>query len=107
MFKSGKPVHPSNGTGAAPDAASTPEGIEVSFDQGPNRSRGSTAQVIISNLEATGGNSLEVSFANGANGKFFSIPPQQTVTLLVSTHRCRLRGASGATADYSVLGIIA
>jgi hypothetical protein len=106
MFKPGKPVHPSNGTGAAPDAATSPEGIEVSFDQGPNRGRNSTAQVIVSNLEIAGGNPLEVSFANGANGKFFSIPPQQTVTLLVNTHRCRLRGASGATSNYSILGII-
>lgn len=107
MFKPGIPVHPSNGTGTAPDAATTPSGVEVSFDKGSNRNRQSTSQVIISNLEIPAGTVLEVSFANGQEGKWFGIPPQQTVMLNVSTHRCNLRGASGGSALYSIMGIIA
>lgn len=106
MFKPGIPVHPSNGVGTAPDAATSPQGVEVSFDKGSNRNRQSTSQVIISNLAAAGGNVLEVSFANGQDGKWFSIPPGQTVPINVMIHRCNVRGKSGATTAYSIMGII-
>lgn len=107
MFKPGRPVHPSNGNGTAPNAATTPAGVEVSFDAGPNRGRGSTVQVIISNRELAAGNPLEVSFADGRDGRWFAIMPQTTLLFNVSIHRCRLRGTSGATSDYSIMGIIA
>jgi hypothetical protein len=107
MFKPGIPLHPTNGTGSAPDAAITPSGVEISFDRGSNRNRQSTSQVVITNLElVTTGNILEVSFADGRDGRFFSIAPQQTVALSVMTHRCYLRGKSGAVASYSIMGII-
>jgi hypothetical protein len=107
MFKPGIPVHPSSGIGTAPNAATTPQGIEISFDKGSNRNRQSTSQVIISNLEAAvGGNALEVSFANGQDGKWFSITPGQTVPINVMTHRCNVRGKTGATTAYSIMGII-
>lgn len=106
MFKPGIPVHPSNGIGTAPDAATTPAGDEVSFDKGSNRNRQTTSLVIVSNLAAAGGNPLEISFANGQDKKWFSIPPSTTVTLPVSIHRCNVRGKSGATTAYSIMGII-
>jgi hypothetical protein len=107
MFKPGKPVHPSNGIGTAPDAASSPAGVEVSFDGGPNKTRQLTVAVLVSNLAAAGGNPLEISFANGSNDRFFSIPPQQTVTFPVMVHRCQVRGKTGATTAYAILGIVA
>lgn len=104
-MKPGKPVHPSNGTGTAPDAATTPGGVEISFDEGPNKAaRGSTLQVVISNLETAA--TLEVSFAGGQDGKWFSVAPATTVALSVGVFRMYVRGASGGTADYSVLGVV-
>jgi hypothetical protein len=104
-MKPGIAVHPKlNGFGAAPDAASTPEGVEVSFDLGVNRNRQSTSQVIVTNREALAGNTLEVSFAEGR--LWFAIAPRTTIAFPVMTHRMRLRGTTGATALYSVMGII-
>jgi len=107
MFKPGRPIHPTNGIGSAPDAASTPEGIEISFDMGPNRNRQSTAAVIVTNMEGSAGNTLEVSFADGVDGRWFAIAPLTTIPFPVVIHRCRVRGTSGAVAKYSVMGIIA
>ena len=99
MIKPGRAIHPSNGTGAV----TTP--ISISFDAGSNRGRSSTGQVIVSNLTASGGNSLGVSFANGKDGTFFLVPPQMTLTFPVSVHNCVIRG-EGGSADYSIMGII-
>lgn len=105
MMKPGKPVHPSNGTGTAPDAATVPGGVEVSFDEGPNKAaRASTLQVVITNREAA--QNLEVSFADGRDGFWFSIAPNMTITFPVGVFRLYLRGASGGTAAYSVIGVV-
>ena len=104
MFKSGKPVHPSNALGSAPNAATTPGGVVVSFDIGPNRNRQTTLGVIISNLEVAAGNSLEVSFSKGHF--WFAIPPATTVTIPAVIHEIYLRGATGAVSLYSVMGIV-
>lgn len=104
MFKPGKAITPSNGSGTAPDAAVTPGGVEVSFDLGANRQRQATLGVVITNREAGGGNTLEVSFNN--SGSWFTIATDITLYLPVVTHRMQLRGTSGATADYSVMGIV-
>lgn len=104
-MKPGKPVHPSNGSGTAPDAATTPGGVEVSFDEGPNKAaRASTLQVVVTNRDAV--NNLEVSFADGRSGYWFAIAPQHTIPFPVSVFRLYLRGASGGTADYSVIGVV-
>lgn len=65
MMKPGIPVHPVNGIGTAPDAATTPEGIEISFDKGLNRVRQTTMAVLLTNTEAIAGNLVEISFDNG------------------------------------------
>lgn len=104
MFKPGKAFHPSNGTGSAPDAAATPGGVQVSFDQSANRNRQATITVIVSNLEAVAGNNLEVSFNNGRS--FFVIPPAQTISFPVIVQNMRVRGAASATTDYSIVGIV-
>jgi hypothetical protein len=105
MMKPGKPVHPSNGTGTAPDAATTPGGTEVSFDEGPNSAaRGSTLQVVVTNREAA--QNLEISFAGGRDGLWFAVAPNTTLPFYVSIFRMYVRGASGGTADYSILGIV-
>lgn len=107
MFKPGKPIHPLSGSGIAPDAAATPEGVQISFDTGPNRNRQTTSAVIVTNREVlAGGNTLEISFADGADGKWFAIAPSTTISFPVSVHRCQLRGTSGGTAGYSIMGII-
>lgn len=98
-MKPGRAIHPSNGNGSV----TTP--IQVSFDRGPNRGRNSTAQVIVTNATAAGGNALGVSFAEGKDGTFFQIPPQTTLTFPVAVHRCFLRG-EGGSADYSILGVV-
>lgn len=102
MYKPGKPVHPSNGVGTAPDAAATPAGIEVSFDGGPNRNRQATSAVLVTNLEVA--RNLEISFDEGRD--WFSIAFGATVCFPIIIHRVRLRGRSGGTAGYSILGII-
>lgn len=105
MMKPGKPVHPSNGIGTAPDAATSPGGVEVSFDEGPNKAaRASTLEVIVTNLEAA--RNLEVSFADGQDGKWFSIAPNMTLRMGVSVFRMYVRGATGGTSAYSILGIV-
>lgn len=105
MMKPGKPVHPSNGTGSAPDAATTPGGIQVAFDEGPNKAaRASTMHVIVTNREAA--QNLEISFADGRDGMWFSISPNTTIRFDVGIYRVYLRGASGGTAAYSVLGVV-
>lgn len=104
-MKSGRPIHPTNGVGSAPDAALTPEGILVSFDQGPNRSNQSTMFVFITNMDAS--NTLEVSFANGKDKAWFAVAASTTITMPVVCHNCRLRGTSGAVALYSIMGIVA
>ena len=104
-MKPGKPVHPSNGTGTAPNAATTPGGVEVSFDEGPNKAaRSSTLQAIVTNLETS--QVLEVSFADGRDGYWFAIAPNTTISFPVGIYRLYLRGASGGTAAYSVLGVV-
>lgn len=104
-MKPGKPVHPSNGTGTAPNAATSPGGVEVSFDQGPNRAaRASTLAVFVTNREAA--QTLEISFANGSKDHWFAIAPATSLRFHVGVFRCYLRGASGATAAYSVLGVV-
>jgi len=105
MMKPGKPIHPTNAIGTAPDAATTPQGIQVSFDGGPNRNRQTTMYVIITNMEAAGGNTLEVSFANG--NAWMAIATDTTITIPVVSHRCQLRGTTGAAADYAIMGIVA
>ena len=104
MFKSGKAILPSNATGSAPDAATTPEGVELSFDKGANRSRQATIGVIITNREAVAGNTLEVSFNEGRD--WFVVATNTTLSLPVVIHRIRVRGTSGAVALYSVMGIV-
>jgi len=104
MFKPGRPVHPSNGTGTAPDAATTPEGTLISFGLGSTVSRQSTIQVVVTNREAA--QNLEISFANGRDGRWFAVAPATTIQFPISTHNCRLRGASGGTAAYSIMGVI-
>lgn len=106
-MKPGRPIHPSNGIGTAPNAATSPAGVEVSFDTGPNQTRQAAAKVVITNLEAVGGNALEVSFADGRDGRWFAIAPQTTLPLEIVIHRCRLRGKSGATAQYAIMAIVA
>lgn len=103
-MKPGRAVHPSNGVGTAPNAATSPEGVVISFDQGANRGGQSSGQVVVSNLEVAGGNSLEISFSNGR--RWFAIPPATIVKFDVLSYYCRVRGTSGATAEYSVLGIV-
>ncbi len=102
-MKSGKPIHPSNGIGTAPDAAVTPAGILISFDFGLIKT--STMFVVITNMEAA--NALEVSFANGKDKAWFAIAPSTTISLPVVCHNCRVRGTSGGTADYAIMGIVA
>ena len=104
-MKPGKAIHPINGTGTAPDASSTPSGVEISFDGGPNKSNQTTELILLFNAEGTSGNVLEVSFSDGR--LWFQVPPQQVISFPIMVHRCRLRGLSGATSDYSILGIIA
>ena len=104
-MKSGKPIHPTNGVGSAPDAASTPEGVLINFDLGANRNRQTTVYVIVTNRAAA--NPLEVSFANGQDGCWFAVAPNTTVTFPVICHNCRLRGYTGAVAAYSIMGIVA
>ena len=103
-FKPGKPVHPVGGTGTAPNATLTPAGIQISFDSGSNRNRQTTGQVIVTNREVA--QNLEISFANGKDGTFFAIAPNTTVPFDVAVHSCRLRGAAGGTADFSIMGIV-
>jgi hypothetical protein len=105
MFKPGKAVHPSNGIGTAPDAAVTEGGTEISFDRGSNRNRQSTIEVIVSNLEAIGGNNLEISFVSGR--EWFAIPPATTVRFPIMIHEIRVRGATGATTAYAVMAVVA
>lgn len=102
MMKPGKPVHPSNGAGLAPDAAANPSGIEVSFDGGPNRNRQAASMVVVTNLEAA--QYLEISFDEGRD--WFTIAFNTTMHFPVVIHRVRLRGRVGATARYSILGIV-
>lgn len=105
MMKPGKPVHPSNGSGSAPDAATSPGGVEIDFQVGPNKSpRGSTSQIVVTNREAA--RNLEVSFADGKTGTFFALAPNTTVSFPVSVFRCRLRGETGGTSAYSIMGVI-
>lgn len=105
MFKPGKAIVPTNGTGSAPDSAVTPQGLELSFDRGVNRIRQATLGVVITNREAGGGNILEVSFDNGS--LWTSLQPGPfTMYMPVVTHRMRVRGAAGAVALYSVMGIV-
>ena len=104
MFKSGKPVVPSNGSGTAPDSAATPTGVEVSFDGGTNRLRQATLGIVITNREAAAGNMLEISFNNRVS--WFTIAQATTLLIPAITHRVYLRGTSGATSDYSIMGII-
>jgi len=104
MWKPGRPVHPSNGTGTAPDAATSPAGVEITFVQGANLNNQTTSTIAITNREAVGGNFLEVSFNNGRY--WFAMPPSTTTQLAISSRWCRLRGYAGATADYSIMGII-
>jgi len=103
-MKSGKPIHPTNGIGNAPDAALTPEGVLISFDLGVNRMRQTTSYIFITNRDAA--NPLEVSFANGRDGLWFAIAPSTTEMFPVIVHNCRLRGFTGAIAAYSILGIV-
>ena len=103
-MKSGKPIHPSNGIGTAPDAATSPEGVLVSFDQGPNRSNQTTTFVLVTNMDVT--NTLEISFANGKDKAWFAVAPKTTISMSVVCHNCRLRGTTGAVALYSIMGII-
>jgi hypothetical protein len=107
MFKPGHASVPSNAFGSAPDAATTPEGVEVSFDGGPRRNRQTTSAVVVTNRELVAGNTLEISFANGRDGSWFAVAPNTTIQIPVMTHRMRLRGTTGAVALYSVMGIIA
>lgn len=104
-MKSGKPIHPSNGIGTAPDAASSPQGIVISFDQGPNRSNQTTMSVFVTNMDGT--NTLEISFANGKDKAWHAVAPKTSIVMPVICHNCRLRGTTGATAAYSIMGIIA
>lgn len=104
MFKPGKAIVPSNGSGAAPDAAVDADGVEVTFDRGANRQRQGTLGVVVTNREAGGGNTLEVSFNDARD--WFTIATDTTTYFPIVTHRMRLRGTSGATADYSVMGIV-
>lgn len=102
-MKSGKPIHPSNGIGSAPDAAASPAGVLVSFDFGV--SRVTTMYVVVTNLEAA--QVLEISFANGRDKAWFAIAPSTTISLPVVCHNCRLRGASGGAANYAIMGVVA
>lgn len=104
MFKPGRPVHPTNGTGTAPNATVTPAGVLVSFMLGPNVSQQKTSQVVVTNREAA--QTLEISFANGQDGKWFAIAPATTIVFPVITRDCRLRGSSGGTAAYSIMGVV-
>lgn len=104
MFKPGKAIVPSNASGTAPDAATTPEGTEISFDRGANRSRQAAMGVIVTNREAVAGNPLEVSFNEG--GSWFTVATNTTILIPVVIHRIRVRGLTGATSDYSVMGIV-
>lgn len=105
MFKPGMAVVPSNSLGTAPDAAVTPNGIEVSFDRGANRNRQTTVAILLTNMEAAAGNTLEISFSNGRT--WFAVAPNTTIQIPVIIHHVRLRGTSGGTTDYSIMGIIA
>lgn len=104
MFKPGKAVVPSNASGSAPDATPSPEGIEVSFDGGVNRTRQSTLGVFVTNREAGGGNTLEISFNHGSS--WYTIATDTSLYMPVVIHEIRLRGTAGAVALYSVMGIV-
>ena len=103
MFKSGKAVVPTNGTGSAPDAAVTPGGVVVSFDGGSNKNRQSTLGLIVTNRELVAGNTLEISFNRG--GDWFIIATNTTIEIPAVIHEVYLRGTTGAVALYSILGI--
>lgn len=104
MFKPGKAIVPTNGSGTAPDAAVTPNGTEISFDRGANKSRQATMCVLVTNREAVAGNPLEISFNEG--GTWFTVATNTTIHMPVVIHRVRVRGLTGATADYSIMGIV-
>jgi hypothetical protein len=101
-MKSGKPIHPSNGIGTAPDAAVTPAGTFISFDFGAGAT---TMFVVVTNMEAA--RALEISFANGRDKAWFAVAPGTTISMPVVCHNCRVRGASGGTAAYAIMGIVA
>jgi hypothetical protein len=103
-MRPGKPIHPSNGTGTAPDAAATPGGTEISFDGGVNRVRQGVGMVVVSNVTAAGGNFLQISFSDGK--LWFDVAPATTILMPISCHRCYVRGRTGAVALYSILGIL-
>jgi hypothetical protein len=102
MFKSGKAIVPSNASGTAPDAASSPQGTQISFDTEGNRQK--TIAIYVTNREAVAGNPLEVSFNNAKT--WFTVATNTTIPFAVMIHRIRVRGQSGATSDYSVLGVV-
>ena len=62
--------------------------------------------VVVTNMEATTGNTLEISFADGVKDRWFAVAQQTTIVFPVMIHRCRVRGTSGAVAKYSVMGVI-
>jgi hypothetical protein len=101
MFKSGKAIVPTNGSGTVPDAAVTPADTECSFGVGGKSQL--TIGVFITNREAVAGNPLEVSFNEGRD--WFTIATNMSLAIPVMIHRIRVRGLSGATADYSVMGV--
>lgn len=103
-MKPGRPIVPSNASGTAPDAASSPQGTEISFDTGINSRGQPTTAVKVTNREAVAGNPLEISFNNGRD--WFTIATNHTENFPVIIHRIRVRGLSGATSDYSVMAIV-
>lgn len=104
MFKSGIAYVPVGGTGTAPDAAASPFGTTLSLNRGPNRTNQAAMTVIVSNLEAAGANTLEISFDKGHS--WFTLATMTTFSFNVITHQVNVRGTTGATADFSVMVIV-
>ncbi len=103
MFKSGIAFIPAGWTGTAPDAATSDRGTALTMEQGENRTNQSSIGVIVTNLEAAGANTLEVSFNGGHS--WFTLATMTTITFPIVTQRINVRGTSGATADFSVMAI--
>lgn len=80
--------------GTAPSSGPTPEGAKVSV------SRGRGFFIRIRNLEAAGGNNLEISFDNGRH--WYPILPEEEFRENAAFHFFRVRGVGG-TADWSAL----
>jgi hypothetical protein len=104
MFRPGIANIPSNASGTAPASSGDPDGTTVTFMKGDNKTNKATICVVVSNLEAVGGNALEISFVKG--GGWFSIPGATSIAIPVLCQACYVRGAGSSSAAFSLMGIV-